>query len=80
MNETMSAESFHARCREAGVHTVEVAAPDTQGHLRGKRVPVDRFFAHTFCPDEMYLHSLVASGPFATQNAAGGAEPCPRFD
>ncbi|MEZ5282202.1 MAG: glutamine synthetase family protein [Acidimicrobiales bacterium] len=47
MNETMSAESFHARCREAGVHTVEVAAPDTQGHLRGKRVPVDRFFAHT---------------------------------
>ena len=29
------------------MHTVEVAAPDTQGHLRGKRVPIDRFFATT---------------------------------
>lgn len=26
-----------------GLHTVEVAAADTQGHLRGKRVPVPRF-------------------------------------
>ena len=32
-------------CAAAGVHTVEVATPDTQGHLRGKRVPVERFFA-----------------------------------
>lgn len=37
-------EAFHTACREAGVHTVEVGAPDTQGHLRGKRVPIDRFF------------------------------------
>jgi glutamine synthetase len=28
---------------DADVHTVEVAAVDTLGHLRGKRVPVDRF-------------------------------------
>lgn len=38
---------FEARCREAGVHTIEVTAPDTQGHLRGKRVPIDRFFKTT---------------------------------
>ncbi len=37
-------DQFRAACAEAGVHTVEVAAPDTQGHLRGKRVPVERFF------------------------------------
>ena len=41
---------------------------------------VDRFFARTFCPDEIYLHSLVASGPFAAENAASGAEPCPGPD
>lgn len=29
------------------IHTVEVAAPDTQGHLRGKRVPVERFLNTT---------------------------------
>ncbi len=44
---SMSAEEFRTQCREAGVHTVEVATPDTQGHLRGKRVPVDRFFDTT---------------------------------
>lgn len=47
MDKTMNTEAFHALCREREIHTVEVAAPDTQGHLRGKRVPVDRFFAHT---------------------------------
>lgn len=31
----------------AGVHTVEVATPDTQGRLRGKRVPVQRFCTRT---------------------------------
>ncbi len=44
---TNTANDFEARCRAAGVHTVEVGAPDTQGHLRGKRVPIDRFFATT---------------------------------
>jgi glutamine synthetase len=44
---TMTADEFRTQCREAGVHTVEVATPDTQGHLRGKRVPVDRFFNTT---------------------------------
>ena len=33
------------KAAEHGIHTVEVGAPDTQGRLRGKRVPVDRFFA-----------------------------------
>ncbi len=28
---------------EHGIHTVEVAVADTYGHLRGKRVPADRF-------------------------------------
>ncbi len=42
-----TAEEFQARCEQAQVHTVEIAAPDTQGHLRGKRVPVGRFFGTT---------------------------------
>ena len=46
MTETPAAE-FEHRCREHGIHTIEVAAPDTQGHLRGKRVPIDRFFRTT---------------------------------
>ena len=33
------------KATEHNIHTVEVGAPDTQGRLRGKRVPVDRFFA-----------------------------------
>ncbi|MEM9519268.1 MAG: glutamine synthetase family protein [Actinomycetota bacterium] len=44
---THTADSFEAACREAGVHTVELATPDSQGHLRGKRIPVDRFFRTT---------------------------------
>jgi glutamine synthetase len=43
MSSEGSAE-FRAACEAAEVHTVEVATPDTQGHLRGKRVPVERFF------------------------------------
>ena len=44
---TDTTNDFEARCRAAGVHTVEVGAPDTQGHLRGKRVPIDRYFETT---------------------------------
>ena len=44
---TTSSSDFEQRCRAAGVHTIEIAAPDTLGHLRGKRVPIDRFFATT---------------------------------
>lgn len=40
----LTLEEFQTMCEEHGVHTVEVAAPDTWGHLRGKRVPVERFF------------------------------------
>ncbi len=44
---THTADSFETACREHGVHTVELATPDSQGHLRGKRIPVDRFFRTT---------------------------------
>jgi glutamine synthetase len=37
-------EAFRRAATEAGVHTVELGTPDSQGHLRGKRVPVQRFF------------------------------------
>ena len=45
MTDISAAGSFRETCARNGVHTVEVATPDTQGHLRGKRVPVERFFA-----------------------------------
>ena len=41
----MTNDAFRTRCDEADIHTVEVAIGDTYGHLRGKRVPVDRYFA-----------------------------------
>ena len=41
----LTPEEFREMCKVHGVHTVEVGTPDTYGHLRGKRVPVDRFFA-----------------------------------
>ena len=44
MAEPTSIDDFQAACEQAGVHTVEVATPDTLGHLRGKRVPVERYF------------------------------------
>ena len=44
MTDIAAAGGFQERCAAAGVHTVEVATSDTQGHLRGKRVPVRRFF------------------------------------
>jgi glutamine synthetase len=43
----LTLEEFNEMCEVHGVHTVEIATPDTYGHLRGKRVPVDRFFATT---------------------------------
>jgi glutamine synthetase len=39
-----SLDEFRGVASDAGVHTIEIAAPDTQGHLRGKRVPVERYF------------------------------------
>ncbi|MGB3733327.1 MAG: glutamine synthetase family protein [Ilumatobacter sp.] len=47
MTSEQHSSDFERRCRAAGIHTVEVAAPDTLGHLRGKRIPIDRFFATT---------------------------------
>jgi len=41
----LTLEEFQEMCEGHGVHTVEVATPDTYGHIRGKRVPADRFFA-----------------------------------
>lgn len=39
----MTLERFKKEAEEKGIHTVEVATPDTYGHLRGKRVPYQRF-------------------------------------
>ena len=36
---------FRQMADEHNIHTVELGAPDTQGRLRGKRIPVDRFIA-----------------------------------
>lgn len=41
----LTLEEFKTQCEAHEVHTVEVATPDTYGHLRGKRVPAERFFA-----------------------------------
>jgi len=43
----MTINQFHADCAAAAVHTIELATPDSQGHLRGKRIPVERFFSTT---------------------------------
>ncbi len=43
----MTDDSFRTLCADHSIHTVEIGTPDTQGHLRGKRVPVERFFETT---------------------------------
>ena len=43
----MKIKEFQAACSAASVHTIELATPDSQGHLRGKRIPVERFFSTT---------------------------------
>ena len=40
-------DRFAAAVAANDVHTVELAAPDTQGHLRGKRIPAKRFLEIT---------------------------------
>ncbi len=40
----MDLDEFRALCTEHDLHTVEVVHPDSYGHLRGKRLPVERFF------------------------------------
>ncbi len=77
MSGTMDAEQFHARCRENNIHTVEVGTGDTQGHLRGKRVPVDRFFAHTVedgvnIADAMFVFDMqndLADNPYVNMDS-----------
>ena len=39
-----SIDEFRQLAEAHDLHTVELAAPDTQGHLRGKRIPASRFF------------------------------------
>jgi glutamine synthetase len=39
----MTIADFERMVAEHGIHTVELAAADTQGHLRGKRIPAPRF-------------------------------------
>lgn len=36
-------DEFRLAVEANEIHTVELAAPDTQGHLRGKRIPAKRF-------------------------------------
>ena len=43
----LTLDEFQQLCNFGAVHTVEIATPDTYGHIRGKRVPVDRFFETT---------------------------------
>jgi glutamine synthetase len=43
----MTLESFREAAEAHNIHTVEVGAPDTYGHLRGKRVPLERFLNTT---------------------------------
>ncbi len=38
-----SIDEFTSAVAEHELHTVELAVPDTQGHLRGKRIPAKRF-------------------------------------
>lgn len=38
-----SIDEFRELAAQCELHTVELAAPDTQGHLRGKRIPAGRF-------------------------------------
>ncbi len=38
-----SLDELGAAVAEHDIHTIELAAPDTQGHLRGKRIPAKRF-------------------------------------
>ncbi len=38
-----SIDEFRELAIERQLHTIELAAPDTQGHLRGKRIPAARF-------------------------------------
>ncbi|MCY3635111.1 MAG: glutamine synthetase family protein [bacterium] len=47
MAEFSGVDDFRTACEQADVHTVEVATLDTLGHIRGKRVPVERFFSTT---------------------------------
>ncbi len=43
LHNPQSIEEFSVLMAENDIHTVEIAVPDTQGHLRGKRVPIERF-------------------------------------
>ena len=40
---SVSLDELRSLVDAGSVHTVEIAAPDSQGHLRGKRVPARRF-------------------------------------
>ena len=48
MHISSSISDFAAMIADNEVHTVELAAPDTQGHLRGKRIPARRFLDTTY--------------------------------
>jgi len=39
-----SIDEFRSTGSDHELHTIELAVPDTQGHLRGKRIPAERYF------------------------------------
>ncbi len=41
-------EDFKIVAAEQELHTIELAVPDTQGHLRGKRIPAQRFLGGVY--------------------------------
>lgn len=43
--------------------------------LDASSAALDERFSTTFCPSEMYVHTLVANSEFASRTPAGGAEP-----
>jgi len=60
-----SISDFAAMIADNEVHTVELAAPDTQGHLRGKRIPARRFLDSAY---ESGAHIADAMFVFDMQN------------
>jgi glutamine synthetase len=68
MRISTSIEDFRSLAEENDIHTVEVGAPDTQGHLRGKRIPVGRFLKTAYkspanIADAMFVFDMQCDLP-----------------
>lgn len=63
-----SIDEFRVAAEQHNLHTIEIATPDTQGHLRGKRVPAKRFFDTTHADgvniaDAMFVFDMLNDLP-----------------